>query len=126
MHPHLQLVLGRNLKLAREARGLTQMRLAELAGLSTSHLGEIETGRKFASAETLELLCGALDRPAWTLFLEPGAGVWDPASFSAELRRRLQAELSRLGDRVFSQLLADLDLQRQEAAEPDPDPQAET
>ena len=46
-------ITGRTLRNLRRERGLTQEVLSGLAGISRSHLAEIETGRTQANVETL-------------------------------------------------------------------------
>ncbi|MFW5811915.1 MAG: helix-turn-helix domain-containing protein [Alkalispirochaetaceae bacterium] len=52
--------LGNNLKRLRRRLGLSQIQLAGKIGISTSHLGEIETGTKWPSARTLQLIVDTL------------------------------------------------------------------
>jgi DNA-binding XRE family transcriptional regulator len=51
------------LKAVRQWRGLTQVALAEAAGVNQGFVSEIESGTKGASAETLAKLAGALRVP---------------------------------------------------------------
>lgn len=53
-------VTGRIIRELREQRGLTQEVLSGLAGLSRSHLAEIETGHTNANVETLWRLSEAM------------------------------------------------------------------
>jgi transcriptional regulator with XRE-family HTH domain len=50
-----------NLRRLRQARGLTQEELADLAGLSARHLGDIERAKVSASVTVLGQLANALD-----------------------------------------------------------------
>ena len=59
---------GRTLQKLRRERKLTQEVLSGLAGISRSHLAEIETGRTQANVETLWKLCAALGLPLSELF----------------------------------------------------------
>jgi transcriptional regulator with XRE-family HTH domain len=59
-------------KVWREKRGLTQRMLAEQAGVSPSHLAEIETGKKPGSADASRKLSRALAIPTENLVLRPG------------------------------------------------------
>lgn len=52
-------VLARRLRIARNARGWSQERLAEIAGLDRSYVGEIERGQVSASLATLDKLARA-------------------------------------------------------------------
>ncbi len=62
--------LARNVKAAREDLGYSQLKLAEEAGLSNTHITDIERGRKWVSATSLSSLARALMVEPWTL-LEP-------------------------------------------------------
>ncbi|HEY5313385.1 MAG TPA: helix-turn-helix transcriptional regulator [Pirellulales bacterium] len=58
--------LGAAIKRVRRVRGLTQVQLAEAAGLSKggNSIALIEQGRRFVSVATLNALADALDVPA--------------------------------------------------------------
>lgn len=60
--------LGKRIREIRISHSLTQEALAEKVGLSAKSLSQIELGNNFVSAETLNLLCGALDIKPKTLF----------------------------------------------------------
>ena len=59
-----------NLKYYRKQAGLTQEKLAEKIGMSTSYIGDMEARERFPSAETIDKLADALDIPVSTLFGE--------------------------------------------------------
>ena len=59
--------IGLNITLLREERGLTQEKLAELAGLHRAYIGQIERGEKNIGLRNLEKIAKALDVPARTL-----------------------------------------------------------
>lgn len=61
-----------NMKEHRYAAGLTQMQLAEKAGISVGFIGDIESGKKFPSAKTLQKLCDALELEPHQLFMPDG------------------------------------------------------
>lgn len=52
--------IGRNIRKFREARGLTQPQLADLAGTTQGHLSRIERGTKEASGRMLRRIAAAL------------------------------------------------------------------
>jgi ribosome-binding protein aMBF1 (putative translation factor) len=52
---------GAVLRRERRARELSQRQLAERAGRSVKHVGEIERGKRSPGLHTLRLLAGALD-----------------------------------------------------------------
>ncbi|MEN9784915.1 MAG: hypothetical protein RLZZ299_179 [Pseudomonadota bacterium] len=63
---------GLRLRSLREARGLTQERLAWDSGHAKSYVCEIEAGRKLPSLEVLGDLAQALGVRPWELLLAPG------------------------------------------------------
>lgn len=54
-------LIGRRIKTARKAAGLTQEALAEKVSLSTVYLSRIENGKVFPTLETLASLCSVLE-----------------------------------------------------------------
>jgi Zn-dependent peptidase ImmA (M78 family)/DNA-binding XRE family transcriptional regulator len=60
-------VIGLNLRRLRTASGLTQLQLAEAAGLSRVGYRNIETGKSMPKVETLQSLAGALEVPVQQL-----------------------------------------------------------
>jgi XRE family transcriptional regulator, regulator of sulfur utilization len=58
---------GQAVRAAREERGFTQEKLAEVADLNRSYLGEIERGQVAPSLTTVEKLAAALGLPPSTL-----------------------------------------------------------
>ena len=59
--------IGRRIKAAREAKGLTQEALAELVGLSPTHISVIERGFKPTKLDTFCNIANVLDVSADTL-----------------------------------------------------------
>ncbi len=59
---------GKNLRVVRTARKLTQGALADMVGIDQKQLSRIENGDSFATAETIEKLCHYLDVPVGVLF----------------------------------------------------------
>jgi transcriptional regulator with XRE-family HTH domain len=95
----IQEILRANVKRVRKELGYSQMKLAELCNVSTSFIGEIELGKKFPSAETLQKLSDALRLRPFQLFLEDAD--WRRferhtvlTSLSRELRRRLEDDVT--------------------------------
>lgn len=104
----IQNILRANVKKARKELGYSQMKLAELCGVSTSFIGEIELGRKFPSAATLQKLTDALGLQPFQLFLEEA----DWAEFEKynvlttlfrELRQRLDEDVTETFQKYISQ-----------------------
>ena len=63
----LKRILGENVKIRRERKGLSQEQLAEKAGVSKNTISDIETGDKFARANTLVALAKALETEVYEL-----------------------------------------------------------
>jgi len=57
-----------HLRELREKRGLSQTRLAELAGLNRNYVGDIERGRRNPCLDNILKLADALDVPPSELF----------------------------------------------------------
>ena len=53
--------IGLNITIIREQRGLTQEKLAELAGLHRAYIGQIERGEKNIGLRNLEKISKALN-----------------------------------------------------------------
>ncbi len=64
--------LGRNLRAARLRAGLTQVEIAERAGLSTPFISFLESGSKKGSVDTYDRLARAIGIPVADLFREEG------------------------------------------------------
>ena len=61
-------ILSRNIKRYRNRLGLSQLHLALELGISTTFLSDIETGKKWVSAQTLSQLAKALRIEVYELF----------------------------------------------------------
>lgn len=80
-----RLRLGRNIKRLRDLRGLSQERLAELAGTTNKHLGQVERGQVSATFDKL-------------------MGIADGLSVNiVELFRTLPANMPRLCTFLFTE-----------------------
>ncbi len=66
--------LGRNLRMARHQKGMTQEQLADKAGISATFLGHIERGTRKASFETIINLANVLNVSLDDLFAESLVG----------------------------------------------------
>ena len=68
---NLKSYIGLRVKAARHEKGLTQEQLAELLDISLNHLANIETGKKFVSAELLTTISKKLKVSPSFLFYSP-------------------------------------------------------
>lgn len=60
--------LGKRIQEIRKSKKLTQEKLAEMIGLDTPNLSNIERGKRFVTAETLEKIINALNISEKNLF----------------------------------------------------------
>jgi transcriptional regulator with XRE-family HTH domain len=96
-----------NLKRARSRLGYSQMMLAEAAGISLGYIGDIEAGKKFPSAATMQKLIDALRMRPYELFLsDSDTEVPHHHEFLAtvkeDLTRSLNDQVNMILDRHFS------------------------
>lgn len=54
-------IFGKNIKKARESRGYTQEKFAELIGIGTPALSKIECGKSYPTLKTIEKIISILD-----------------------------------------------------------------
>lgn len=90
----VRLALGRTVKELRDARGLSQDHLAELAGLTGKFLGHIERGRANPTVDTLARLAAGLSVEIAALFTPIAGSRPAPRAYTitpAELAQMDQA-----------------------------------
>jgi transcriptional regulator with XRE-family HTH domain len=63
--------IGLNITIIRERQGLTQEKLAELAGLHRAYIGQIERGEKNIGLRNLEKIAKGLNVTVQTLLDKP-------------------------------------------------------
>jgi len=63
---------GRNIRSLRRQKGLTQEKMAELAGINPKYLGEIERGIKNPTALVVQRLASALGVPVCEILSKEG------------------------------------------------------
>lgn len=80
----------------REKRGITTNKLANLAGISQSHLREIELGQRNPTVETLSYFCDALGISLEEFFRESECEI-DPGLMTA-LKKLSEKEQQSLAD----------------------------
>ena len=94
----IRAALIRNLKRLRADKGISQAVLAERCGLSNGHIGEIESGNRFPSPETLEKIALSLGVPAVTLLMS------EADLRTLEVSRTLDGVVGTLSDALESRL----------------------
>ncbi len=94
-----------NLRKARKAKGYSQEKLCEIAGINLSHYGAVERGESTITIQKLYQITSALDIPMRSLFSgEPGRAVGENAD---SLNRLIEFLRGRdVGDiELFSEIL---------------------
>jgi len=66
---NIKVLLGKRIKELRKNNGLTQEKLAELAGIEIPSLSNIENGKNYPNHETLEKLSAGLRVKPYELYL---------------------------------------------------------
>ena len=66
---NIKLMLGKRIKEIRKRRGFTQEKLAELAGIETPSMSNIENGKNYPNHETLEKISAALNVRPFELYI---------------------------------------------------------
>ena len=83
----------RNMKFYRKQAGLTQEKLAERIGMSTSYIGDMEARERFPSAETIDKIAEALGIRSAVLFDETGSPDGLASAYKAQFGHTLSEEL---------------------------------
>jgi transcriptional regulator with XRE-family HTH domain len=101
---HLKDLFIVNLKKYRKARGVSQMKLAELCDTSTSYIGQIEIGNKFPSIKMIEKISKSLQIKPHLLFFDNDDADTQAAVLSP--LPRISAIPERVKDNLIGQLTA--------------------
>lgn len=84
-----------NLRYYRKQAGLTQEKLAELLGMSTTYIGSMEACERFPSPETIDKIADVLNIRASVLFDESGSPENVKSTFKKIYATTLKDELSK-------------------------------
>lgn len=96
--------IGKRLTQLRKEKGLTTNKLANMAGVSQSHLREIELGKRNPTVEILSYFCDALDISLSNFFKEDNAGISPVLLTSIEkLNSEQQKSLSEFIETMLKQ-----------------------
>ena len=99
----LNIDMGRRIRQAREAAGLTQERFAELVGISPQNVSCVDRGRGGVSMAVLRRMCEILQ--VSSDFLLIGTSTDNDADAIAQRLRRLPPEQFRVVQEVINSLL---------------------
>lgn len=96
--------IGKRLTQLRKEKELTTNKLANMAGVSQSHLREIELGKRNPTVEILSYFCDALDISLSNFFKEDNADI-SPVLLTAieKLNIEQQKSLSEFIETMFKQ-----------------------
>jgi transcriptional regulator with XRE-family HTH domain len=100
--PELRDALGKNIKLFRFHRNLSQADLAEKAGISITFLSDIERGNKWPYPETLTGLARALDIEVFEFF-RPEKAPDDTRTLMTRFSEDISRILNQSLDTVYKQ-----------------------
>jgi len=103
-------LLGEAIKKARNEKKLTQAALAELIGVSTNHVQNLENGRKKPSYESFISLIDALD-------ISIDALLTDPDDRALELRNMINNGLNHCSIRDMSMIYTMIEAMREKEPE---------
>lgn len=84
-----------NLKYYRKQANLSQEKLAELIGMSTTYIGSMEACKRFPTPETIDKIASALNIKSSALFDESGSPESIKSTFKTEYSVTLKDEISK-------------------------------
>ncbi|MFC1940334.1 helix-turn-helix domain-containing protein [Chloroflexota bacterium] len=94
--------VGKIIKEQRKNLSLSLKQLSRLSGVSVSHLGRVEQGKRGASTRTLQKIAEPLGFDLYELLVMTGHLLPGSSLYSDEQREKLRVELNRLLERVGS------------------------
>ena len=89
----LERIVIDNIKRIRKEKNISQEKLAEYCGTSTSYIGLMETYRNVPKLSTIERIAAALNVPAQALFENEGDRAADEGN--SEMRAAARAKIKR-------------------------------
>ena len=96
-------LLAKNMKKYRKTLGLSQMRLAEMVGCSTTLIGNIEINRRFPSADNINRIAKALEVSVSDLFAEQEPESMKAMASKRKLKSKLERIMGKAVDEFFRQ-----------------------
>ena len=109
----LERIVIDNIKRIRKEKNISQEKLAEYCGTSTSYIGLMETYRNVPKLSTIERIAAALNVPAQALFEDEGNTAADnaesekqaqTAAARAKIKRDIMQEFEARLDRILEML----------------------
>jgi len=96
-----RLILARNMRKYRKIMGLSQMALAEMAGCSTTLIGNIEINRRFPSPKNINRIADALGVKVADLFSEDEPESMKAMAAKKDMKARFEKLVGRAIDELF-------------------------
>ena len=97
----LKEIFGRNVKIRRFRKGLSQEQLADKANVSKNTISVIESGQKFVHAKTLILLANTLDTEVYELFKPDGIYPDKAKEIIMHFSEQVKDAVDEIEDRYF-------------------------
>lgn len=101
----VQALLAMNLRRARANKKLSQLALAEQAGMAATFINDIEHGRKWVSPKTVNKLCKELGIQPYQLFIPQDAKVADKDAIVAACCEEILSESRKVIQKVRDRYL---------------------
>ena len=98
-------VLGQRIRNYRTAKGLSQEKLAELAGCHSTYIGQIERGEKNATIESIEKISAALNVSLSKMFEKLGTGEDSARNIPLECYEFLSGKTKEEQEHIYKILL---------------------
>ena len=97
-------IVGRNLRMLRKIRGLSQIELAKKTSLSNTYICEMESGKLNVSIKVVERLAKALEAPLKMFFeydlLSLPLSAFERFPYSEEEREKLRQEKEKAKEKL--------------------------
>jgi len=91
------------MKKYRKVKGLSQMALAEIAGCSTTLIGNIEINKRFPSPKNINRIASALEVKVADLFSEDEPESMKVMAAKKDLKARFEGLMSKAIDELFNE-----------------------
>lgn len=119
-HMDINVLIGRNLKRLREARGLSQPQLARLIGTTPQRLSSYEVGRDGMGKEYMERVCKALEAEPWEFFVKNDTPIVRDKKEQNYLALLRRAEDMGIAEKVLDYCTFEMQRTKKPAARPVP------
>ena len=101
-------ILGRRIRNYRTGLGLSQEKLAELAGCHPTYIGQLERGEKNATLESIDKIACSLNIPLSTLFENLGGASTSKRNLPLECYEFLLSKTQKEQEQIFK-ILVEMD-----------------